>query len=403
MAIQNGLQRFLGKSFARNETGDAKVFVKSSLLLITTGITASSVFIIVGQDWIAKTFAIDTDLILIAILIIASSGYYTLFRSAIIASLKTRLLPLAMGISTIAKISLALLLIFLGAGAFGILAGFAAFSIIASILLAIILLLIIKTKEKPNVRILESIRSIFSASIVMWIPALISVLGTQLGTIVVFGSHGAGQAGIYFIAFSITIGIFTLVNAPLGIAFPKLSGMEDGRKRFAWGITKISLIAFLPLSSSIIFYSKEILLLFSESYSQAALTLAILLLSIMPLILMSGIRTLTYAYGNYNHVLTIGIAMNVPRILLYFVLVPSMGGMGAGISFTAGSLIGFIASIIIAKKNRLYTLLEGTCHYTCCPSWIFTPSKLFRNILFYWNTTYNYHILSHIFKNENSN
>jgi len=353
MAIVNGLQRFLGKSFAKHETAEAKVFLKSSILLVTGGIGASSIFIFVAQNWLVETFTMDISLIFIIIVIISSTCYYRLFRSAIIASLKTRMLPLTMTISTIAKISLAVVLVYFGAGAFGILVGFALFDILASILLAINLFLILKTKERSNLQIFESVRSLFPASVPMWIPSLITAFGTHLGTIVVFGSQGGSQAGVYFIAFSIISAILVLMNAPLGIAFPKLSGMKDGRKRFAWGITKISLVVFLPISSSLIFYSEEILLLFGEEYTQGVFAFEILLISMMPLTLMTGIRTLTYANGNYNHVLAIGIAMSIPRILLYFILVPIMGGAGAAISFTVGSLIGFVSSIVIANKIGL--------------------------------------------------
>ena len=350
MAIHNGLQRFLGKSFARHENANALVLVKSSILLITVGIAASSVFILIAQNWFFEYFAGDINLIFIVIILIGSTCYYTLLRSAIIASFKTKMLPLVIGISTIVKILLAVVLINFGAGAFGVLVGFTSFDILASIFLAIILLQIIKTQKSPNLGIVESIRRLLPASVVMWIPALVTAFGTHLGTIVVFGSYGASQAGVYFIAFSITTAIWVLAIAPQGIAFPKLSGMVDGRKRYAWGITKISLAVFSPLFSSIIFYSEETLLLLGESYVQGSFTLGILLISVFPLTLMSGIRTLTYAYGNYNHVLVIGAAMSIPRILLYIILVPIMGGVGAGISFTVGSLIGFVASIIISKK-----------------------------------------------------
>jgi len=352
MAIQNGLQRFMGKSFGKQEKGDVKVFVKSAILLTTAGIVASSVFILVVQNWIVETLSIDISIIFIIILIISSTCYYKLLRSAIIATLKTRMLPLVIGISTIAKISVALILINFGMGAVGILIGFVLFDILAGILLAINLLLIIKTRTRSNLSIFESMKNLLPASVVSWVPALISAFGTHLGTIIIFSSQGASQAGVYFIAFAITSAIFALMNAPLGIAFPKLSGMQDGRKRFAWGITKISLLVFLPLSTSMIFYSEEILRLFGESYVTASFAFQILLISIMPLIFMNGVRSLTYAYGNYNHVLLIGIIMNVPRIILYFILVPIIGDTGAGISFTVGSVISFLASIIIAKKIR---------------------------------------------------
>jgi len=320
---------------------------------MTVGVVASSVFIFVAQNWIVETFESEINLILIAIILISSTCFYTLLRSAIIASLKTQMLPLALGISTLAKISVALVLIYFGTGAFGIIVGFASFDIIASIFLATNLLRIIKSQNRSTLRIFESMKSIFHASTVSWVPALITSFGMHLGTIVIFSSQGASEAGVYFIAFSITTAIIALMMAPLGIAFPKLSGMEDGRKRFAWGISKISLVVFLPLTSSIIFYSEEILLLFGKTYAQGSFTFEILLISLLPLLLLNGIRSLSYAYGNYTQVLVIGISLSIPRIVLYFILVPIMGGAGAGISFTVGSILGCICSLVIARKIGL--------------------------------------------------
>ncbi len=375
MGIKNGIQRLLGKSFAKKEISNSKIFLKAAFFLNTVGIVASSVFIFVAQNWIVEIFSIDISLIFISIVIISSTCYYRLLRSIIVASLRTKMLTIAMGISSITKISLALILINFGAGAFGILVGIAAFDILASIILAMSLLPIFKTKEKPTLQIFESMRILLSASLVSWVPNLIMNTGTHLGTIVVFGSQGASQAGIYFISFAIITAILALMRAPLGIAFPKLSGMVDGRKRFAWGVTKICLVVFLPLSLSIFFYSEEILLLFGESYLQGTLTFQILLISMLPLTVLGGIRSLTYAYGNYSQVLAIGIFMSVPRILLYFILVPFMGGVGAGISFTVGSLIGFVASIIIAKKIGFKIFWKDLGILLAIPvglSWIFS-------------------------------
>ena len=57
-----------------------------------------------------------------------------------------------------------------------------------------------------------------------------------------------------------------------------------------------------------------------------------------------------YSYGNYRQVLIIGLASSIPRTVLYFTLVPIYGSNGSAISFTIGSIIGFIACIAISKK-----------------------------------------------------
>ena len=48
--------------------------------------------------------------------------------------------------------------------------------------------------------------------------------------------------------------------------------------------------------------------------------------------------------------MAIGISANIPRDLLYFILVPIYGNTGAAISNIIGSIIGFVVSITIAKK-----------------------------------------------------
>jgi O-antigen/teichoic acid export membrane protein len=149
------------------------------------------------------------------------------------------------------------------------------------------------------------------------------------------------------------MGLSAVIWAIEGTTYPALSSMEDGRKRFVWRTIKVSLIILLPISFAIIFYSTDITQLFGYSYSEGAPALQILLLSVVPNAVMNGIGILTYAYGNYRHVLIIGIASTVPRLLLYFVFVPWFGGTGAALSYTLGAIFGFIASVVISKRIGL--------------------------------------------------
>ena len=52
--------------------------------------------------------------------------------------------------------------------------------------------------------------------------------------------------------------------------------------------------------------------------------------------------------------MTINLTSSIPRTVLYFALVPILGMTGVAISFTIGSVIGFIASIIVAKRIKLF-------------------------------------------------
>jgi len=139
----------------------------------------------------------------------------------------------------------------------------------------------------------------------------------------------------------------------LEYAYPYLSGIQHGRKEITWKITKISLIFGMPILSVVIFYSKDILQLFGNSYIEGSFTLEILLWATLPLVVSGGVKTLVYAYGNYRQVLAIGLSISLPRVVLYFILVPIFGITGAALSFTIGTLVGFVISLIIAKKVGL--------------------------------------------------
>jgi peptidoglycan biosynthesis protein MviN/MurJ (putative lipid II flippase) len=65
---------------------------------------------------------------------------------------------------------------------------------------------------------------------------------------------------------------------------------------------------------------------------------------------LNGVSTLVYAYGNYRQSLAIELATAIPRIILYFILIPIYGPIGGAISFTIGSILAFIISAVIARK-----------------------------------------------------
>jgi O-antigen/teichoic acid export membrane protein len=126
--------------------------------------------------------------------------------------------------------------------------------------------------------------------------------------------------------------------------------MSDGRKRLTWRIIKISMIISIPLSSSIFFYSDDVLGLLGYHYTDASLLLRLFLFSIFPNSISLMIGQLVYAYGNYRQVLYIGLASSIPTTFLYFFLVPSLGSTGAAMSYLIGSIGGFVMSAIISNK-----------------------------------------------------
>ena len=217
---------------------------------------------------------------------------------------------------------------------------------------------------------------------VNWIPALIITVGLQLGTIVVFGSQGSNQAGIYFLALIIVTGITSVMNSLFTIALPTLSGLRDYRKRFAWQTIRLSTIILLPFSCSLIFYSSEIMGLLGQVYEDGSSSLAILLLSLLPMCIVSGIITLLNSYGNYRSVLIIGLSVSIPQTILYFALTPIYGGVGAAIAYTIGSGVGCLVSVIISKKIGLLLFWKDLARIFIVPTVIgYISSTLHLNYI----------------------
>jgi O-antigen/teichoic acid export membrane protein len=115
-----GVQRFLGKSFSDNEKSTTNEFVKSSIVLTIFGIVVSSFIFIMLENWLYITFEIDLSLLIISILLIISTSLMSLFRSIVISTLNTKMLPLIMIVGVFVKTILGLILVLFNYGALGV-------------------------------------------------------------------------------------------------------------------------------------------------------------------------------------------------------------------------------------------------------------------------------------------
>jgi O-antigen/teichoic acid export membrane protein len=358
VGLPDSIQRFVGKSILQNKMSDAKVFVKIAFVFLLGGIFASCIIILFLRDWLSDVFGIGFGLLIVVDLLIASYAIYTVSYSIVVASLKTKVLPLIIIVSSIAKVILSLSLVTMGGGIIGLSLGYTFFGqILSSILLGYVIFRIFKSPSKQikaQVTTSNASKSLLVGGLVVWVPILITTLGIDLGTLVLYDTNGSHESGVYFLTLAIVNAIFAIIYSVYTISLPALSSMSDGRKRFTWQTIRLSAIIVLPLSSAIILYSKDILLLIGTNYTEGTIPMQILLMSTFPIVILSGIETLVYSYGQYRHTLSINIASSVPRTILYFALVPIFGISGVAISYTAGSVIGFIVSVAVAYRIKMH-------------------------------------------------
>lgn len=351
LGIPRGVQRFLGRSFSEENYSEAKRYVNISIVFVSIAVLGCTIVIVAFQGWMYQYLQIDSNLLAILIVLSGSHTLHSLFKSVVVSTLKTKVLPITLIVSSIVRIISAIMLLLAGWGVLGITIGYTMGFIVSAILLSIFLNLKLKSAKKSPVGSFSHMaKNILASSTADWIPALVTAIGAQIGTVIVFGVQGSQQAGLYFIALTLVSGITVLSSALLSIAFPVLSSMQDGRKRFAWRVIRLTLVIAIPFSTSLIFYSKEVLQLIGQDYVAASFPMQILLLSLLPTIVASGISYLVYAYGHYKQVLIIGLATNVPRTLLYFLLIQMYGNTGAALSYTIGAIVGFAICVIVAKR-----------------------------------------------------
>jgi len=354
IGIPDSIQRYLGKSFYEKNAQSAKKYLAASFLLVSLGIFATSLFIIFDNT-IFNLSENGNNLKLLIITIVISSTVNLLLTSIVIASLKTRVLPTVNIISSSSKIILSIFLVLSASGVVGISLSYLVFgNVLSAILLTIYSISLFrptsKIQTKSAIGLRHASKDLLAGGVASWIPMIVMNVGIQLGTIVLFGSKGSVDTAIYFISLTIVNALLVGTVSLTTIGLPVLSAIKDGRKRFAWQTIRWGYLISVPLASAIFFYSREILNLLGQNYTEGETALQILLLSIPPTIIHSGISNLIYSYGNYKQSIAFDSTMGIPRIILYFILVPIYGSIGASVAFTIGSLAGLIISIIVARK-----------------------------------------------------
>ena len=214
---------------------------------------------------------------------------------------------------------------------------------------------------------LQALRDVLKAGVVSWLPAVIAVLGQQLGVLTLFGVKGASETGLYYVSFAIMGVVAGVGGSVLGLMMPVLSGMEDGRKRACWRAIKISLALVTPLAFILATYPEVPLGLLGREYVNATPMLTLLALTIPAALINAGVTSLIYAYGMYAKILALGLVGNLSRIVAYGPLSYLMGGFGVALSYAIGAYIGLAVAALICRRIGFNPGFKEALIITACP------------------------------------
>jgi len=342
-----GVQRFVGASRGRgNREGVANYFWSTVLFRIATFVPVGLAMIVLGLLGLPLG-GLDASMLFYAGVMVLLNTV-VVFDDLLASHLETKPIFIGSIVGNAVKLSLGIGLISLGWGWAGAVIGYIALTPAAFIVKLLPSLKLTRFKLRFD---FQALRDVLKAGIAGWLPAMIAVLGQQLGVLTLFGVKGASETGLYYVSFAIMGVVTGLGGSVLGLMMPVLSGMEDCRKRACSRAIKISLVVVTPLAFTLAAYPEVPLGLLGKEYVDAAPMLMLLALTIPATLIATGVTSLVYAYGMYTTILILGLASNLSRIATYIPLSYLMGGTGVALSYTIGAYITLAATALILQSS----------------------------------------------------
>lgn len=343
LGLSSGATRMIGRSAGvKDEGGIGAYFITALSISLSVSASASILILLFPAGFMGLS---KFEMLFVALLLIVGGGWGSVLSVLFTATLRTEVNATASIISSLSRLGLGILLLYLGMGFVGVMGGYMTASLVSD---AVYLYMCrgLKIRRPSGTHVKE----LLSASMPSYIPSILGVAGTWLGVVGIFGLTGGEQTGTYYMAFTIASLVYSVPSILLGLMFPVLSGMEDGRKRAANRAVKLTYALIAPISALGMAYPSVPLGLLGESYTVSAGVLQTLLLGAFVAPICSGFGSLIYAYGRYKLVTLLGVIGNIPRVILYLPLVALWGDIGAAIAYITGYFSSFFAVVILSRR-----------------------------------------------------
>lgn len=378
LGVPISVQRFIGASYSgRDYDKLSQYYYSNTMFLFTLSLSASIVLLIPTLTY-GELFMLDLlSAIFLSILIVCGfNGWSVIGQSFFNAIIKTEYTALTQISSSLIRLTVSLLLIYLGYGFLGLMLGYVVAGLTTSILM---LVLPIKMLRKFGAGFSISIKSIkdsVEAGMVSWIPNILTLLGQWIGVLGVFSIVGSVETGLYFVAFTITSVVMSLPQSILTLSFPSISGMSDGRKKAMSRAVKISTSLMAPIAFFLILYPSTLPEFIGKTYTEATELVRILAFGYLVSPINTGYVYYVYAIGKYRDVLAIGLAGTIPRLLLYPIMISLHGDLGAAVSFSIGNITALLAVIACAHRINYSLRLKEYLKIVAIPSALCIPLML---------------------------
>lgn len=351
-----GMKRYLGISQSAENFSQSKEIVVSSILFVTSSLAIFLILLYLPYFNIIGSIGIDKEYSWLFLILLPVFSFYTLFSETLISLLKSRSLLNPILFGSILRFPLLILFIYIiyfpSIGT--IIAYFSTF-FVSAFCYGYELHKYLKKYYFSWKESIKFVKVIFASGFTSWLPHIINVLGSQLALITVFTVAGASEAGKFYLPLAIFTLTLFIVNSITRVSHPLVAGMASSEKQSSFVLysIKIAFLITMPVSVGFLLFPGDFLGIIGNEYQSASTALAIFMISLPFSILTEIVYYYAYAKGDNKPLLLLGLSGNLPRVFLYFLLVPVLGLNGSAIAYAIGTGIQMIFSIKLAKSYSM--------------------------------------------------
>jgi len=357
LEIHIGMKRYLGKSISENNWPLFKQISSASTLFVL--LISVSILLILLNPFVnfLELFGVDAEFVPIISIIVIGSNLHRIFTGIFSSALRTTSLIIPSILASFLRFPPLLFFIYVD-DLTEITASWSYSVFYATIVIFLLITLghyFTKLDGKSLKKIFFNIKLILKGSLAQYIPSILGTLGAKLNILIIFSVHGASESGLFFIPWVVFAVLMMLVNAITQIIHPVFSGLENSNEQLILfqRTMKLGFLTTIPLFVIVFFYANYVLKIFDSQFILANSTLEILLISFPFMVFNEISYYLFYARGKYDYIFTIGLISTIPRILLYFVLIPDFENTGAAWAYTIGTFFHTAVTVFIIKKLKI--------------------------------------------------
>lgn len=368
-----GMKRYLGIAISAGNIDKFKQILVSTIVFVSMIVIVSAVLIASPSLRILEMAGIDRHYVWIVIAMIPAYSFQYILSEALIAALQSSRLVISLLIGSLVRFPLLFGAIYLfNVPTMGTVIAYSSMFFVSTALYSIYLAKILRSPCRAIENFAVNINLVLKAGLASWIPHMISVLGSQLGIIIVSGLEGSAEGGKFYLPMAIYTLMFFIVWGITRVSHPLIAGMDTKERQtsFLTYSIKIAFILTIPIATPFLFFSSSFLNLMGTEFGSAGVTLSIFMISLPMAIVTEIVYFFVYGRGDTKTVLYLGLTGNIPRIILYYLMVPIFGPAGGALAYLVGSVAQLVLSVIVANMHSLVMEYRNYLILTAIPTLI---------------------------------